>query len=180
MKLANTDVSYGLITRVLHWCVALLIIFLIALGWWMVGLSYYDRWYHDATQWHKALGMIVLFVGSVKVGWFMTDRKVAFSADLGHWERVAAHVAHVAFLALMVLIPFSGYLISTSAGDGVMIFAWFEVPALLAKNADLRDWAIAIHYWTAYGIGALALLHAIAALKHQFLDCDGTLRRMLW
>jgi cytochrome b561 len=37
-----------------------------------------------------------------------------------------------------------------------------------------------VHYYAAYAIGALALLHAGAALKHQFVDRDGTLRRMLW
>ena len=127
MNLTNTDASYGLITRLLHWCVASLIILLVALGWWMVGLSYYDRWYHDATQWHKALGMLALFIGSGKVLWTLLNRSVQFSAHLKHWERLAARSTHAVFLLMMVLIPSTGYLISTSAGDSIMIFECFEV-----------------------------------------------------
>lgn len=180
MKLANTDSSYGLVTRVLHWSNALLIVVLLGLGWWMVGLSYYDRWYHDATQWHKALGMLVLFLAWVKVGWLALERRVTPADDGGRWQRLAARVTHLALLILMIVIPCTGYLISTSAGDGIDIFGWFEVPALPIRNADVRDWAIAMHYWTAYGVGVITLLHASAAIKHQFVDRDGTLRRMLW
>lgn len=180
MKLTNTATEYGLLTRILHWCVALLMIVLIGLGWWMVSLSYYDRWYHDATQWHKALGMLVLIIASAKVLWSMLNHAVQLSANLKHWERVAARTTHVTFLLLMVLIPSTGYVVSTSAANGITIFGWFEVPAMFAISTAVRDWAITIHYWSAYGLAVLALLHAAAAIKHQLVDRDGTLRRMLW
>lgn len=180
MSLTNSAHAYGLVTRVLHWTVALLILVLIALGWWMVGLSYYDRWYHDALETHKALGMIALALGSAKAAWYLGNQKVAFAAGVRRWERIAARSVHGAFLVLMVLIPCTGYLISTSAGDGISMFDLFDVPALVARDERVRDLAIAVHYYAAYAIGVLALLHAGAALKHQFLDKDGTLRRMLW
>ena len=180
MPLRNTPAAYGALTRVLHWAVALLIIALVALGWWMVGLSYYDRWYHDALETHKALGMLALALGALKVGWYLGNPRVGFAGALAPWERAAARTVHWLFLALMVLIPATGYLISTSAGDGVSMFGLFEVPALVAEDERLRDAAIAVHYYAAYGVAALALVHAGAALKHQFVDRDGTLRRMLW
>lgn len=180
MKLRNTTQAYGVITRILHWVVALLIVGLIGLGWWMVGLSYYDRWYHDALEWHKALGMIVLVLGSAKVAWFLASPRVAFAEGLAAYERVAARVVQGLFLLLMVLIPVTGYLISTSAGDGISMFGWLEVPALVSKNDAVRDTAIAVHYYAAYGAAGLVILHAGAALKRQFIDRDGTLRRMLW
>ena len=161
MQLTNSQHTYGVVTRVLHWLVALLMIGLIVLGWWMVGLGYYDRWYHDALESHKALGMIVLALGSAKVVWYLVN-------------------ARVAFLLLMVVIPVSGYLISTSAGDGISVFGLVEVPALVSKDDRVRDLAIAVHYYAAYTAAALVCLHAGAALKHQLVDRDGTLRRMLW
>ena len=84
------------------------------------------------------------------------------------------------FLGLMIVIPLTGYLISTSAGDGISVFGMFEVPALVEKNVTLRDLAIAVHYYTAYGTAFLVVLHAGGALKHQFVDRDDTLRKMLW
>lgn len=180
MQLANTTTDYGLVTRLLHWAVALLIIGLIGLGWWMVGLSYYDRWYNDALELHKALGMLALALGGVKVGWYLANPKVEFAPGLARYERVAARVVHAAFLVLMLVIPITGYLISTSAGDGISMFGLFEVPALVAKDERTRDLAIEIHYYAAYAAAALVVLHAGAALKHQLVDRDGTLRRMLW
>ena len=37
--LGNTPLRYGFRTRLLHWLIALLILVLIGLGWWMVGLD---------------------------------------------------------------------------------------------------------------------------------------------
>ena len=180
MKLTNSQHAYGAVTRVLHWLVALLMIGLIGLGWWMVDLSYTDRWYHDALEWHKALGMIALALGSAKAVWSLVNARVAFAAGLTPHERFAARTVHGLLLLLMVLIPVTGYLISTSAGDGISLFGLTEVPALVSKNDRVRDLAIAVHYYAAYAAAVLACLHAGAALKHQFIDSDGTLRKMLW
>lgn len=180
MSLKNTCERYGVITRLLHWLVAILIIGLIPLGWWMVGLTYFDTWYNDSLAIHKALGMLALLLGVLKVVWVPFNPTVSLGAGLKPWERLAAKSAHHAFYLMMVLIPITGYLISTSAGEGVSIFGLFDVPALVAKNEQLRDLAIELHFYLAYAAGALGCVHAGAALKHQLVDKDGTLRKMLW
>ena len=81
--------------------------------------------------------------------------------------------------ALIVLVPATGYVISTSEGAGIDMFGLFELPAILGKTEALRDLAIDLHYYLAYGGIALAALHAGAALKHHFIDRGSTLRRML-
>ena len=176
----STAEQYGGVTRVLHWLVALLIIGLVALGFWMVDLSYYDRWYNRSLELHKGIGMIVLALAVVKTGWMIFDGKPGFPATIKRWERAAATAVHHLFYLLMLLIPVTGYVISTSAGDGISIFGWFEAPAIFPAGEAVRDLAIELHYWLAYGTAGLAVVHAVAAFKHQFMDRDGTLRRMLW
>ena len=44
----------------------------------------------------------------------------------------------------------------------------------------MRDAAIAVHFYCAYGTAFLVAMHAAAALKHQLFDRDGTLARMIW
>jgi cytochrome b561 len=168
------------VTRVLHWAVAVLIIGLVALGFWMVDLGYYDRWYNRSLELHKGLGMIALALAVLKIGWAIFDVKPGFLETIKPWERVAANAVHYLFYLLMLLIPVTGYVISTSAGDGISIFGWLEAPAIFAAGEAMRDLAIELHYWLAYGAAGLAVAHALAAFKHQFLDRDGTLRRMLW
>lgn len=178
--LRSTATQYSSVTRILHWTVALLIIVLIWLGWWMVDLSYYDRWYNRSLELHKSLGMAALAIAAVKIAWVAYDGKPGFPQTVTRWESAAATAVHHLFYLLMLLIPVTGYVISTSAGDGISIFDMFEVPAVLPESETLRDFAIELHFWLAYAAGALALVHALAAFKHQFVDRDGTLRRMLW
>jgi cytochrome b561 len=44
----------------------------------------------------------------------------------------------------------------------------------------VRDLAIDLHFYLAYITAVIVLLHAGAAVKHQFIDKDGILRRMFW
>jgi cytochrome b561 len=178
--LRSTDARYGVITRILHWIVALIIIGLIWLGWWMVDLSYYDRWYKRALELHKSLGMAVLAIAAVKIAWVIHDGKPRFPESIAPFERSAATATHHLLFLLMLLIPATGYVISTSAGDGISVFGLFEAPAVSPVSETIRDLAIELHFWLAYCTGALVMTHALAALKHQFIDRDGTLRRILW
>ncbi len=180
MRIHNSTTSFGLITKCLHWATALLIIALIALGYYMVGLSYYDRWYHDALQAHKAFGMLVFVLGVMTLAWRRVSPSPPLHDTLKRWERIAATAMHHTLLLLVLLIPVTGFLVSTSEGKAVEFFDWFEVPALVVVGAGLREFVIAIHFYCSYGTAALVTLHAAAALKHQFIDRDDTLKRMLW
>ena len=176
----NTESRYGLVTKLLHWSVAVLIIGLIWLGWYMVDLTYYDAWYNDSLAWHKALGIVAFALGAVKIGWTLCSRPPAYVESLKRWERVGAAAAHHLFYVMMMAIPLTGYLISTSQGEGIDLWGLFTVPAVVVAGEEIRDLAIEAHYWCAYITGGAGAVHAAAAIKHQFLDRDGTLRRMLW
>lgn len=177
--LKNTNERYGLISRVLHWSIAFLIFGLVALGWYMVDLTYYDRWYYTSLSAHKALGILVLELAILKILWSLYSRPPPFSPTIKPWERISARIMHGVLYLMMLLIPVTGYIISTSAGDPVSFFGWYEVPPLFPKDEAVRNLAIELHYYLAYGAAILATLHALAALKHQFIDRDGTLRKMI-
>ena len=179
MMVANSETRYGLVSKVLHWLMAAGVIGLIGLGWWMVGLDYYSPWYHDAPALHKSIGIVVFAVALATVLWHRASAKPQPQEDLKPWEKAAAAIAHVVLLAAALLIPITGYIATTSAGEGVSFFGLFEVPALLAKDDALRDLANDIHFFLSYGLVAVILVHAGAALKHQFIDGHDTLRRML-
>ena len=67
----------------------------------------------------------------------------------------------------------------TSANDkAIAVFDWFNVSPLVLAIKNQEDIAGLVHYYVAYGIIVLAVLHAAAALKHHFFDKDNTLKRM--
>ena len=90
-----------------------------------------------------------------------------------------ASATHWVLNALIVVLPITGYLISTSEGAGIDVFELFEVPAFFDVSTGTRDLAIDIHYYLAYGGIALVGIHALAAFKHTLIDKGSTLIRML-
>ena len=175
----DSESRYGLVSRTLHWVIAILIIALIPLGWYMIRLDYYDPWSHDTLEIHKGLGMVVLLLASIMISWQIAGRRTRATESRKRWEVIAAKITHYLLYALMLVVPATGYIISTSAGAGVSIFGLFDVPAVLPKSVPLRDAAISVHYYFAYAGVVLIALHVAGALKHHFIDGDDTLRRML-
>ena len=170
---------YGLVAIGFHWTIAVAFIGLVGLGAWMVGLTYYDPWYNESLALHKAIGIVVLALALAKLGWKLADRKPDFGPEVRAYERAGATAMHWILGALLIVLPVTGYLISTSEGAGIDMFGLFEFPAFFDVTAGTRDLAIDLHYYLAYGGIALVGLHAGAALKHTFIDKGSTLIRML-
>lgn len=179
MLIKNTAERFGLVTKLIHWVIALLILGLTWLGWYMVDLSYFDPWSQDALLVHKSLGMIVLGLALFKVVWLLLSPTPEPLPTLKDWEHMSSKLAHWILILSMFVIPVTGYVISTSEGAAVPIFDWFELPALFVVDEATRDLAIDVHYYVAYAILAVVVVHTGAAFKHQFVTGDGTLKRML-
>jgi cytochrome b561 len=111
--------------------------------------------------------------------WKLISPSPGLQNELKSWERLGAYLAHGLLLLAMFAIPVTGYVISTSAGKGISMFELFEIPALAPSSDALRDLAVTAHYTIAYGLIAIIVLHAGAAIKHQIIDKHGTLKRML-
>ncbi|MEM7466659.1 MAG: cytochrome b [Pseudomonadota bacterium] len=180
MKLHNTAETYGVVTKLLHWVMAGLMIGLIWLGWYMVDLTYYDRWYNKSLEFHKSFGLVVFAVGLILIIWKQLSPAPELPQKLPKWQKIAAKAVHFLLLLFVLLLPVTGFLISTSAGKSVSFFTWFDLPPVIEVDEGLRDIAISTHFYLAYGVLMLVLLHAGAAIKHQFIDRDGTLARMIW
>jgi len=180
MLITNTRLRFGLFSKLLHWTLALLMLGLIWLGWYMVDLTYYDKWYNASLHYHKSLGILALVLAAVKLGWQVYTPAPGSLAELQPWEKAAAKVMHYLLWGMLALIPITGYLISTSAGKPIQLFNWFAIPAIVDVDETLRELAIDIHFYLAYATLFLVSGHAGAALKHHFINRDETLRRMLW
>lgn len=179
MKLRSTQESWGLVAITIHWLTALIVIGLFALGLWMVELNYYDDWYKQAPFIHKSIGVLLLLLTTFRLIWRIRTHTPAHLATHKNWEKKLAHVTHVLLYALLFCLMVSGYLISTADGRGVSVFGWFEVPAFIYGLEHQEDIAGEVHFYLAVTVITIASVHALAALKHHFIDKDNTLKRML-
>lgn len=179
MQLKSSQDRYGLIHVLLHWVVALVIFGLFGLGIYMVDLGYYDPWYRTAPHIHRSIGILLVLVMVFRLVWraLNTDPKPLPSHH--RWERVSAHATHGVLYLLIFTVLASGYLISTADGSAIRVFDWFQVPSLTGRVHGLEEIAGDVHYWTAWALVVLAVVHGLAAIKHHLIDRDETLRRML-
>jgi cytochrome b561 len=175
----NTNQAYGNIAIALHWLVAIVVPGLFALGLWMVGLTYYDTWYRTAPSIHKGVGVLLFLVLTLRLLWRLVNPKPAPEPTLSRFERLASGIVHGLLYALLFAVMASGYLISTADGRPIDVFGLFKVPATLTGIPNQADLAGDVHLALAITVIVLAAIHALAVLKHHFVDRDRTLLRML-
>ena len=178
--LKNTGYSYGWLAILLHWIMALAVFAMFGLGLYMVELTYYDAWYKGSLDLHKSTGCLLFLLLLCRIGWRAGNISPE-SADLAAsgLEKKAAHWAHLVLYLLMLLLMVSGYLISTADGRGIHVFTWFTVSALPFSFDHQENIAGDIHNILAWALVILSAGHALAALRHHFINKDNTLVRML-
>ena len=176
---SNTTPTYSLVSRLLHWIMVPLVWGLFGLGLYMTSLDYYHAWYHAAPWWHKSFGLLVLALLVIRLGWRLIQGKPPPLANHAPWEVLAARITHALLYQLLLLICATGYLIATLKGQGIAFFGILEIPAIIESMEDPEDYIGRIHLWSAVILIILSLLHAVAALKHHFVDRDNTMKRML-
>ncbi|MGM0450869.1 MAG: cytochrome b [Pseudomonadota bacterium] len=179
MQWRNTPGRWGVISIGFHWLMAVAVIGLFGVGLYMVDLGYMDPLGNVLPHWHRSVGLLLGAALVLRLLWRLVSPPPAPLPEHTRMEHLGAHTAHWLLYGLMLAMVVSGYLISTADGRGVSVFNWFSVPAFTGDVDGMEDLAGDWHYWMGWTLIILAGLHALAALKHHFLDRDDTLRRML-
>ncbi len=176
--LKNSKHHYGWVTISMHWLMAIAIIGMFALGLYMVELTYYDAWYKGSLDLHKSVGVIVAIVLLIRLAWRLSQPQPE-ALTHSKMQKRAASAVHVLLYIVLVLLIVTGYLISTADGRAIEVFGLFHVPALGSFINNQEDIAGKVHFYLAWTVVLAAAVHALAALKHHFINRDRTLVRML-
>ncbi|VAW42402.1 Cytochrome B561 [hydrothermal vent metagenome] len=179
MKMKNIKNNFGIVTILIHWIMAVIVIGLFVLGTYMMSLDYYDPFYHTGPWWHKGFGLLVAFLLIPRIVWRIINPKVQPIVNHKTYEIKLALIMQYVLYLLIIVCCISGYMISTAEDAGISFFGAFEVPALISKGKSQADLAGQIHYYSTLALIILASLHMLAALKHHFFDKDKTLIRIL-
>ena len=175
--MSQKPLKYNRITKIIHWLSALTIFSLFALGYWMVDLTYYSEWYKIAPHWHKSIGLTLFALTLFRLIWKLINKAPEIEGLA--WEKMGAKIAHNLLYVLLFGTFISGYLISTADGRGIDLFNLFTLPGLGSLIENQEDIAGEMHFYLTYSLIGLALLHAMAALKHHFINKDNTFKKMI-
>lgn len=171
---------YTGVTIALHWLIALIVIANLAGGLAMDSAGPELR--RAIIGVHKALGLTVIALTLVRIGWRLGHRPPPLPAHMTPMERWLAKATHFGFYGLMLALPLSGWaLVSTGRVPApVSLFGLFSVPALpLPLPQSLRGVFHESHGLLGWVMLAMVVLHVLAAVKHRVFDRDDLLARIL-
>lgn len=169
--------TYHPIAIGLHWLMALLMVGLLIMGLIMKDLPLSPEKL-QLYSWHKWAGVSVFVLVWLRLLWRLAHPAPAWPADMPKWQRVLAHTGHALLYVLMVVIPLSGWLMSSAKGVSTVWFGLWPIPDLIGKDKALGDTLAVVHGGLNNLLMAVLLAHVGAALKHHFIDRDDVLRRM--
>jgi cytochrome b561 len=175
--LKNTTDSYGLIARLFHW-----VIFLMVTGIIIGGNIAADMpngpGKAEMIGLHKSFGFTILVFVLLRLIWRMVNPRPRDLGTNGFQNRLG-HAMHLFLYVLLMLQPAVGILMSQSFGHPVTPFHLFSLPTVVSENIRLGKILLEIHE-TLWVVLAISVgIHAAAALKHHFIEKNRTLMRMI-
>jgi cytochrome b561 len=157
-----------------HWGQAVLIAWLLWLGYTMVDLPKgAER--SAAYSLHKSLGLLVLFLTMLRLLWRW--RHVPPALTVHGWERKMAHGTHLLLYAFLIFAPLAGYLLSSFTQFPLKFFG-LEVMKVGWPDEALNGFFKQAHVILVWSGALLIALHVAGAIKHA-LQGEGVLYRML-
>lgn len=176
--MAESRHRYSTVAVALHWGIALLVLVQVILvvsadaaegpaAGGLIGL-------------HKAVGLSILALTLVRIGWRIANPPPPLPADMSRWQSTAAKVTHVLFYVVLIGLPMGGWAASSAGGRHISWFGLFDLPLLpLPLDRDLAGTFMDAHRAGVKLLYVLLFLHVAAAFKHGFADRDNVLHRMI-
>ena len=155
------DQRYDRIAMTLHWTIALLVLLQFTSGWSWGWFERGSTGRFILFRTHLVAGWAILALAIMRVIYRFFAKQPALPAGMPRLQRAAAHASHgLLYLAILVQ-PLLG------------------IVTVSAFGKTLGGWPGASHVALAWLIAGLVILHAGAALWHQFARRDHLLARML-
>lgn len=173
---------YSALAMLLHWLLALGLIGLFAAGLYMADLPF-SPLRLKLYNWHKWAGITVLALSALRLVWRLTRRPPALPQSvvlsMPAWQLRAYQATHIALYALFFIVPLVGWTYSSAAGFPIVVFGVLPLPDLVPVSQELAGLIKPWHQITAFTLAGLVVLHVAAALKHQWIDKDKLINRMM-
>ena len=167
---------YTSIAITFHWLLALMIVTSFSVGLYMHDLPLTPQRL-KLYNWHKWAGITILALSALRLLWRLANPPPA-EVPMPAWQQVAARASHGAMYVLFFAVPLVGWAYSSAAGFPIVWLGVLPLPDFVSPDKALAEAIKPWHGRLAITLAGLVALHVAAALKHQFIDRDGLLRRM--
>ena len=175
----NEKDRYGRVSRLLHWTIAILFISLIPMGIFSSMIPEETSYRNAYYVVHKTIGVTVFLLVIIRLIWNKISKRPTLDDSLTSTEKKLAHSAHNVLYFMMLVIPITGFMMTSYHGYGTFFFFW-ELPPLWNQSNVYQIWGGFHKYLLPYIVYIILGAHILGALKHQFIDKhDSAFKRMV-
>ena len=173
---------YDTPARHFHWTVVALLAVQVPIGFAMVyrgaTLNIWDSLTNGLYSSHKLIGMIILLVAVLRLGYRLVHGAPAEEPTLEAWHRVASALNHWSLYGLLIVVPVLGWL-GVSFYPALDVFGFIKLPGLVAANQKTAEVVFEYHGLAALLLIVFAGVHVGAALYHYVIRKDNVMARMI-
>ena len=181
--MTNSDARYGLVTKILHWAVFLLILNQFAVAAAMLNTPEDETTWGFRQgalyNWHKSIGLVLLALALLRYIWRTSSALPDWAPNLSIGEKRAINWIERSLYVCMFLMPISGFVFVMTGDFGVEFFGLRSLPNFIGKNASVAPIAEWTHEITAGLLVAALFAHWGLGIRHHWLHRDRYLHRML-
>lgn len=195
-----TQNQYTKTAIVLHWLIGIGILAMFGLGWFMADIPKdqpkamsFDLFDLGVYTWnmatevtprtfyfnlHKSVGITLLALIVVRLFWRITHRPPALLDTLTATEKKIATGGHHLLYLLMFALPITGLVMAINSKFEYGV-KWFGISLMNGlDNKAIRESFVDVHEVVGIIMLVVIGIHVLGALKHKFIDKDGTMSRM--
>jgi cytochrome b561 len=168
--------SFTPLQRVLHWGTAACVLTMLFIGVGMV--STVMPKYLTLVSIHKPLGVAILILVLIRLAVRLRRGAPPLPADLPEPLKLAAYLSHYLLYTLLIAMPLIGWGMLSAAAYPVRLYPGLYLPAILPLSDRLHTILWDAHFYLAFALFALILVHIAAALFHLLVRKDGVFETM--
>ena len=175
MHVKNTLTEYGLISKLLHWISAILLLLQIPLGFYLVDLDFGAERINIENI-HVLIGLSIFYLVIFRLIYKIINPTPKLSPSIFKGQKFLAKLNHLLLYVTILSTTTSGILKKLFNGETLFIF--FK-KIKIQDNFELSELFYDIHIFSNYLMIALIFIHLIAVITHKLFFNDNLLKKML-
>ena len=175
MHVKNTLTEYGLISKLLHWISAILLLMQIPLGFYLVDLDFGPERL-TVENIHVTVGLSIFYLAILRLVYKIFNPTPKLNPSVFKGQKFLAKLNHILLYVTILSITISGILKKLFNGETLtIIFQKIEIK----DNFELGELFYDIHVISNYLLIVLIIIHILAVITHKLFFGDNLLKKML-
>jgi cytochrome b561 len=181
----SDSARYNRVQIILHWIIAAIVFFMIALGLYMIELPKQSELAPGEESvrafyflLHKSMGITVAMLILLRIFWRITHKAPPLPDTVPKWQQKAAGAAHLLLYGIMIAMPFSGYMQSMFSKYDTKFWG-IVLPRVAEADKAMRETFSQVHEILAFLFIGVIIIHIAAAIKHRLSGTEITNRMSL-